>query len=141
MYLFVLYLICTLYYPFGVPFLCHCITAEGSHVYFNCRYVYHNSTNARTEMSLMTVCYKKQSRTAHGSRSWGLWTGGHSQLINNPFPPTSNTQFSKQSSLSSVFHQSRRTPKRVELWFPESSGGVPSLYSYLSSINSCKLSA
>ena len=113
-----LYLICTLYYPLVFPFLFPALTVEGYHVYFNCRCVYHNSTSARAEMSLMTVCYKKQSRAAQGSRSWGLWTGGHSELINNLSPPVSNT---KQSSRSSVFDQSRRTPKRVELWFPESS--------------------
>ena len=135
-------LICTLYYPFGF-LLFHALTVEGYHVYFNCRYVYHNSTSARAEMSLMTVCYKKQSRTAQGSRSWGLWTSSHSLLTNNLFPPMSNTQFSKQSSFSSVFDQSRCTPKRVELWFLESSFVLFLffLYSYLSSVNSCKLSA
>ena len=54
-----MYLICTLYYPFGFPFLFHALRVEGIHVYFNCRYVYHNSTSARAEVSLMTVCYKK----------------------------------------------------------------------------------
>ena len=60
------YLLCTLYYPFGFLFLFHALTVEGYNVYFNCRYVYHNSTSARAEMSLMTVCYKKQSPTAQG---------------------------------------------------------------------------
>ena len=86
-------LICILYNPLGFPFLFHALTAEGYHVYFNCRCIYHNLTSALAEMSLMTVCYKKQSPTAQGSRSWRPWTGGHSELINSLFPPMSNTRF------------------------------------------------
>ena len=124
----VVYLICTPYYPLGFSFLVSCSYSEGYHVYFNCRYVYHNSTSGRAEMSLTTVCSKKQARTAPGLRPWGLWTGGHSELISNLFPPMSNMQFSKQWSLSSVIDQSRRTPNRVELWFSESSFFVVPVY-------------
>ena len=73
----ILHMYTVLYYHFGFNFLFHALTVEGYHVYFNCRYVCHNSTSARAEMSLITVCYKKQPRTAQRSRPRGLWTGGH----------------------------------------------------------------
>ena len=51
-------------------FLFHALTVEGSHVYFNCRHVYHNSTSARAEMSLMAVCATSNSHVQHKGRDY-----------------------------------------------------------------------
>ena len=64
----VVYLKCTLHILLAsFYFLFHALKVEGTHVYLNYPYVYHNSTSAHAEISPMTVCYRN-SHVLHNGR-------------------------------------------------------------------------